>query len=491
LRSNKISKALLLLLVMCLVWPVGVGSALASGNYVFALKWGQYGRESGEFDLPAAVAVDGRGDVYVLDTFNHRIQKFNSSGAFLGLWGSQGGGEEEFNSPWGIAVTPDVIYVADTLNHRVQVFYEDGSYAGTWGREGDEPGYFNYPSAVAVDGEGYVYVVDTYNNRIQKFDRSGGIISDWHSEFNHPQGIAIDGDGNVYVTDTYNNRVQKFDTDGSRLGTWGSPGSGDGEFWSPVGIAVDRDGHVYVADVNNHRIQKFDGNGAYITQWGSQGTGNGQFWHPNSVAVDAGGNVYVADKNNHRIQKFTLAGGGVSQSVTLAIEVQQTQTLTLSVSTGSAPEGGSVTDSNINFGVAVAGTTKTGSHRLAVTTSAVNGYFVTAEADRPPTSGSNQIADVTGDYGDITETTAGDWNNAFTYGFGYTLANWTGSDAVFTSGYRQFADRSAAKAAQVIMANDGPTAGSQVDVVYKLIISPTQPSGVYTNTITYIATGNF
>jgi hypothetical protein len=183
--------------------------------------------------------------------------------------------------------------------------------------------------------------------------------------------------------------------------------------------------------------------------------------------------------------------GELSEGVTVSVEVQQVQTLTLSVTAGYAPDGGSVTDSDINFSVAAAGTPNSGSHRLVVSTNAANGYFVTAEADRPLASGSDQIADVTGDNGDITETTSGAWNNATTYGFGYTLANWTGSDAAFTSGYRQFADRSAAEAAQVIMANDSPTEGSQVDVIYKLNISPMQPSGVYTNTITFIATGNF
>jgi DNA-binding beta-propeller fold protein YncE len=59
----------------------------------------------------------------VADTWNHRIQKFDSNGNFIAKWGSLGSGDGEFDSPCGVAVdTQGFVYVADEDNHRIQKF---------------------------------------------------------------------------------------------------------------------------------------------------------------------------------------------------------------------------------------------------------------------------------------------------------------------------------------------------------------------------------
>ena len=59
----------------------------------------------GQFDRPEGIAVDGNGDVYVADTWNHRIQKFTADGTYLTQWGRGGSGEGQFNYPAGIAIS--------------------------------------------------------------------------------------------------------------------------------------------------------------------------------------------------------------------------------------------------------------------------------------------------------------------------------------------------------------------------------------------------
>jgi sugar lactone lactonase YvrE len=209
------------------------------------------------------------------------------------------------------------VFVANTENHRIQKFDADGNFITSWGSYGKGEGEFGRPHDIAVDSRGNVYVADSCNNRIQKFDSDGNFIIKWGTggagdgEFLGTFGVAVDGRGNVYVADSFNDRIQKFDSDGNFITKWGIEGTGDREFDWPAGIAVDGTGNVFVADTGNYRIQKFDSNGSFITKWGSEGTGDGEFDWPGGLAIDSSGYVYVADTDNNRIQKFEFyrAGG--------------------------------------------------------------------------------------------------------------------------------------------------------------------------------------
>jgi len=137
------------------------------GGYEFVWKQPSI---SWYFASPSGVAVDSYGNVYVADTYNHRIQKFSSSGTFITKWGSQGTGDGQFYSPSGVAVdSSGNLYVADTKNHRIQKFNSNGTFITKWGSKGTGDGQFNNPYGVAIDSSGNVYVADSENNRIQKF----------------------------------------------------------------------------------------------------------------------------------------------------------------------------------------------------------------------------------------------------------------------------------------------------------------------------------
>lgn len=164
--------------------------------------------------------------------------------------------------------------------------------------------------------------------------------------------------------------------------------------------------------------------------------------------------------------------------------------LTFAVAPGAAPDGGVVSASGIDFGMLAADSPKTGSHLLSVATNASGGYTVTAEEDRPLTSGSSVIPDVLGDLGGITEALAGTWASPTAYGFGYTLSNVRGDAAAFSAGYKQFADKAGGEPAQPVM-SAAAAATNEVEVGYKVNIGPGQAQGSYANVLTYVATGNF
>ncbi len=76
--------------------------AFIADGEIFVGKWGSKGSGDGQFNYPGCVALDSLGNVYVADTWNHRIQKFTSEGVFLKKWGSQGSGDGELYCPWAL-----------------------------------------------------------------------------------------------------------------------------------------------------------------------------------------------------------------------------------------------------------------------------------------------------------------------------------------------------------------------------------------------------
>lgn len=77
------------------------------------------------FSSPKNVAVDtNTGDIYLADTGNHRVQKFDINGSFINgsfitKWGSLGSGNGQFNGPSGITVALDHVFVSDRGNNRI------------------------------------------------------------------------------------------------------------------------------------------------------------------------------------------------------------------------------------------------------------------------------------------------------------------------------------------------------------------------------------
>ncbi|MFC1495496.1 6-bladed beta-propeller [Thermodesulfobacteriota bacterium] len=298
---------------------------------------------------PMSLDIDPAGNVYVVDISESAIDKFTSDGQFISRWGGPGSGDGKFdfnddeNHIFGGGIAIDSsgwIYVADTMNHRIQKFDPDGQFIMEWGSLGTDNGLFDCPAAIAVDADGNVYVVDAYNSRVQKFTSNGEFITKWGSygydedqfAFQSDHGlegaaITIDPNGHVHVVDGGGpyERVQKFTSEGEFIARWGSGGYGedpvaDGEFNLVRGIASDKYGNIYIADQEYNRVQKFTINGQFITKWGSSGVRNGEFNHPVGIDLDSYGNVMVLDTYNKRLQKFTPNGQFITQVTLESLE---------------------------------------------------------------------------------------------------------------------------------------------------------------------------
>lgn len=177
----------------------------------------------GALDYPTSVAVGVSGDIYVADTGHQRIAIFSANGDFLGQCGGYGDGDGQFwFGPKGVAVGPDgTVYAGEVSGlgegaNRIQRFSSTGSYLGQWGARGSGPSEFMGELGLTVSPAGRVFVVESGNHRVQAFSANGDYLLQWGSEglgpsqFRSPSAAACDRAGNVYVVDRANCRIQKF-----------------------------------------------------------------------------------------------------------------------------------------------------------------------------------------------------------------------------------------------------------------------------------------
>ena len=179
----------------------------------------------GEFKQPAGLATDPSGKrLYVVDTHKHQVVGLDlDSGNIIMTIGKRGREEGEFNFPSHITVDPKGnIYVVDTMNGRVQIFDQSGRFMRSFGKLGDGPGMFARPKGIALDSEGHVYVVDSAFNNVQIFDAEGQILlgfggfGEGRGQQILPAGLAIDPDDKIYVVDQWNARVNVYEYMGKK-----------------------------------------------------------------------------------------------------------------------------------------------------------------------------------------------------------------------------------------------------------------------------------
>ena len=277
---------------------------------------GSYGTGDGQLFFPSGIAVDLDGNILVAEAANDRVQRLTPAGEFISNIGVSGTGDGEFSWAAGVAVDSEgAIYVSDHSNDRIQRFSHEGEYLGQWGDEQSfADGQFYGPYGLAIDKAGNLLVTDLWNNRIQHFTTDGVFVTDWKSwgsdegRFHSPYGMASDADGNIYVADSFNDRIQKFDPSGNLITAWSDDGSGEHGIDGAMGIDVGPDGNIYVADRRHDSIKTFSPDGTYITEWGSQGLGDGEFRLVQDVATDLNGNTFAIDYLGRRIHKFTADG---------------------------------------------------------------------------------------------------------------------------------------------------------------------------------------
>lgn len=296
---NKKTIPIIILLIFLII-----KSGIAENSRV-VLKFGSFSEKEGEFNQPQAICVDKEGNIFIVDTGNNRVEKFDSEGNYLLGFGQLGLEQGEFSNPLDIAVdSKDNIYVTDSGNKRVEKFDKNGVFLQVFPQKEIGWKIFKNPESIAIDTFDNIYITDSGKNCLFKFDSEGNLLLKFKKEFKEPKGIALDDKGNIYIVDSGNNKIQKFSPQGKFIFQFGKKGTGLGEFQSPEGITINKKGFIYVADTGNNRIQKFSPQGKFITQFNENSLKEIKFHNPFDLAIDPLGYIYIVDTGNNRIVKI-------------------------------------------------------------------------------------------------------------------------------------------------------------------------------------------
>jgi len=256
------------------------------------------------FDLdikPHDIAIAGDGNLYAVDLQNAQIVKYDQDGKRLLAWGERGSAEGQFEflpppdgpqMDGGFVTVDDAgnVFVSDSWNNRVQKFDPDGQHLATWSTFGPDEASFNVPGPISIDAEGRLYVADF--SGVQRLDLDGNFLATIAAAGE----AALNSQGQLFVPLAFQNIVLRLDGNDEVVGQWGGEGHGDGKFDFPMLLVIDSQDGVYVSDQSG-RIQKFDGDGTFLGKWFPEMDSGDPTATLLEMTIDGEDNLYVAAKD--------------------------------------------------------------------------------------------------------------------------------------------------------------------------------------------------
>jgi tripartite motif-containing protein 71 len=285
----------------------GAGTGTISGRLIYIGWFGGKGSEPGRLNGPRAIRIDPAGRIYVADTGNQRIQKFDSLGNPLAAVGGFGWGSEQFNEPVSVWAGNGLdVFVADYDNGRIER-YDRNLHAIATLRSSDEWAEslrFDFPLDVFFTPQSELFCLDGENRRVLKLDPRGepqvsfGGLDSGEGRLTGPARLLVTAGNRVLVTDADEGRVVLFDSYGNFLDAFG-----EGVLDRPAGMAESPNGKLlFVCDAGNRRVHVFRGV-AYDGSFGEESVPDGAFGTPVDAACWAD-RLYVLDRSGSEVLMF-------------------------------------------------------------------------------------------------------------------------------------------------------------------------------------------
>ena len=203
------------------------------------------------FYMPSDIAVDKEGNVYVLDSGNHRIQKFDSQGNFLASYGRHGQGPGEFQYPQSIDIDADgYIYVSDSGNQKIHILKPNGAFEKDINITDESPGMIRIRNGKIIQGKaasmfslqmGMMNEDEELPGLIKVFNMEAKVQNEFGEQKDYNDILVnrmgnrfhffADKEGFVYLAFDYQNRIEKYSPEGKLL--WRSDRELDYDVSSP------------------------------------------------------------------------------------------------------------------------------------------------------------------------------------------------------------------------------------------------------------------
>jgi DNA-binding beta-propeller fold protein YncE len=325
----------------CTVTNGGTAQTTCAGATRDSWATGPQPPPRGGFNQQNGIGIDASNDLYVVDTFEQRVQKFDtsltcgSSGncpAWMLQWGSREPNapkSQGFGYPRALTVGDDgLIWVGDN-NNDVLAFNPDGSFVHRYGSQGKGAGQFSGGvQGIRVQG-GRVYATDVAGCRLQIFDEAKllqadsianapagtllenlGTCGTGTNQMSVPRGIAVDTANNaVYVVETGDSRISRWNL-ATNSATSFKPVCAGTKLSGPWGITWDP-AHtwLYIGDVGNKRIVRWNPVSGACDVVATTATLPAGYTMDGSNFVEFGpdGRLYASDNSRH-VYAFTITG---------------------------------------------------------------------------------------------------------------------------------------------------------------------------------------
>lgn len=262
-----------------------------SQSFIESYRFGQNGRQAGEFIEPAALQVSGEG----------------------------------------------IIFIVDTGNNRIQLLSLDGKVLDTIGGFGFEPDQFDHPGDIWVRSLINIYVSDYNNQRVQRYDRRMNYISslennpafDTEFQFREVLSCAVNSQQELFLLDSGDKKIIKFNREALPERIFGSYESGEGMLEAPQQLDLIGADLLAVSDAGRKNVLIFDYFGNLVRIIGHK-----DFRGPSGLGSDGSGNLLICDPP---ARKLFLLSADIStiQPVSLALSKKLTKPVDVAIVPGS------------------------------------------------------------------------------------------------------------------------------------------------------------
>ncbi len=293
------------------------------GGYI--RQWGIEGKATGEFVVPLFAAVCQKsGEIYIVDSGNSRIQVFKPDGNFVSEFGISKNSKRMLIQPTSIGFAHDKIYVANSGVGDIMIYLKNGQFYERKGNSSIQGGGAGAVNSAAPNSSnrGLRKNSNSSNAGAGKSGNTGGVKSAGSKAaasaqtaspvmFKKPVSIAF-SKKYIYISDYSLSKILVFNSQFDYIGSIGTPGETGYQLYHPVGI-VYKNGYLYVANYGRSILTVFKlGNGYNVLKtynFGTPGIGRDNFNHESNISISLNGKyLAVADTNNNRILIYRIFG---------------------------------------------------------------------------------------------------------------------------------------------------------------------------------------